>query len=412
MKRLRHLRPAFPFLAACFGLLAAIGLYVIGLAWVQASGSSLFSPADLFVPRLIDVTVVLWCFWIGSSIGSFLNVVAWRMPRGESINGRSHCPRCLAKLRAIDNFPVFGWLRLGGRCRTCHLPISSRYPIVELAVGLSMTLVAVGELYQISLPGMTVYGFGGPLWAPRISTDVLVMLTFHVYAVTIAWAFALVRFDDQRLPARLVVWGLVPLIIAMLVLPGLGITSWRAAAGTGLPAKGLTTLELTGTSLYVDGFLRVLTALVAAAILGRSLARGLCPTADPKMNPLGKSTAELMDVIAILAVPSLVFGWQTVIAVVVVASVLAAILKRTFLSSTKPLGCFAIAICVSSAIQLLFWNRLNGFQYWPSPSSTPMVILGWSAMILLIPIWLGGPANRVRINVADSEIDSENDSET
>ena len=391
MKRLRKLRSATPFLAACIGLLAAIAFYVIGLSWVQSSGSSLFSPSDLYVPRLIDVTVVIWCFWIGSSIGSFLNVVAWRMPRGESINGRSHCPRCQAKLRARDNFPVFGWLRLGGRCRTCRLPISPRYPIVELVVGLSMTLVAIGQLYRISLPGMTSHGHRGPLWAPIIDADVLIMLAFHIYALTIAWAFALVRFDNQRLPARLVVWGLAPLIIAMLILPWLGIGSWRASS-----AIAASSLNLTGVSHYVDAFLRVLTALVAAAILGRSLARGLCPTADPKMDPLGKSTAELMDVIAILSVPSLVFGWQSVIGVVVIASIVAAILKRTLLHGTKPIGCFAIAICVTSAIHLFGWSRLQDFAYWPSPHSSPAVILGWSAVILLTPLWLGGRRGTVR----------------
>ncbi len=411
MKQLRHLRPAFPFLAACFGLIASIGAYVFGLAWVQASGSSLLSPSDLYVARLIDVTVMLWCFWIGSSIGSFLNVVAWRMPRGESINGRSHCPRCRTKLWASDNFPIFGWLRLGGRCRTCRLPISARYPIVELAVGLSMTLVAIGQLYRTSLPGMTVHGHGGPLWAPIISTHVLAMLTFHVYALTIGWAFALVRFDDQRLPARLVAWGLAPLIIAMLVQPWLGVTSWRAPADSSSQAASLT-LSLTGTSLYVDGFLRVLTAMVAAAILGRSLARGLCPTADPKMNPLGKSTAELMDVIAILAVPSLVFGWQSVIAVVVIASIFAAVMKRYFLQTIAPLGCFAIAICVISTMHLLLWSRLYDLPYWPSSSSSPMVILSWASLVLLIPLWLGRSTDRSSTGVGGSKIAPELDPET
>ena len=385
MTRFRKRRLATPFLAACLSVLVAIAAYVFGLAWFQSSRSSLFSPGDLYIPRLIDVTVLLWCFWVGSSIGSFLNVVAWRMPRGQSINGRSHCPRCQAKLRAQDNFPVFGWLRLGGRCRTCRLPISPRYPIVEFAVGLSMTLVAIGQLYRISLPGMTAHSHGGPLWAPVIDYSVLIVLAFHLYALTIAWAFALVRFDNQRLPARLVGWGLIPLVVAMLVLPWLGISSWRATS-----AIASSSLNLTGVSHYVDAFLRVLTALVAAAILGRSLARGLCPTADPKMDPLGKSTAELMDVIAILSVPSLIFGWQSVIGVVVVASIVAAIFKHTFLKTIKPLGCFAIAICVTSAIHLFFWSQLDDFVYWPSPHSSPAVILGWSAAILLTPLWLGG----------------------
>ena len=132
----RRIRVRIPLLLAIAALLVTIVAYVFGLARFQAAGSTLFGAQDLYIPRAIDVLIALWCLWVGASIGSFLNVVAWRMPRGESINGRSHCPRCLAQLRARDNFPVFGWLALGGRCRSCHLPISPRYPIVEATVGL------------------------------------------------------------------------------------------------------------------------------------------------------------------------------------------------------------------------------------------------------------------------------------
>ncbi|MDQ1700849.1 MAG: leader peptidase (prepilin peptidase) / N-methyltransferase [Frankiaceae bacterium] len=68
----------------------------------------------------------------GLAIGSFLNVVAWRMPRGESLaHPASHCPGCDHPVRPYDNLPVLSWLLLRGRCRDCHEPISARYPIVE-----------------------------------------------------------------------------------------------------------------------------------------------------------------------------------------------------------------------------------------------------------------------------------------
>jgi leader peptidase (prepilin peptidase)/N-methyltransferase len=73
----------------------------------------------------------------GLVIGSFLNVVAWRLPRGESVaHPPSHCPGCGAAIRPYDNVPVLSWLLLRGRCRGCGEPISSRYPLVELATGL------------------------------------------------------------------------------------------------------------------------------------------------------------------------------------------------------------------------------------------------------------------------------------
>lgn len=71
---------------------------------------------------------------LGACIGSFLNVVVWRLPRDESlVMPPSHCPKCGAFLRWYDNLPVFGWVFLRGRCRYCGEPISARYPIVEAA---------------------------------------------------------------------------------------------------------------------------------------------------------------------------------------------------------------------------------------------------------------------------------------
>jgi leader peptidase (prepilin peptidase)/N-methyltransferase len=73
----------------------------------------------------------------GLVIGSFLNVVVYRLPRGLSlVRPGSFCPSCGASVRWFDNVPVVSWLVLRGRCRRCHRPISLRYPLVELATGL------------------------------------------------------------------------------------------------------------------------------------------------------------------------------------------------------------------------------------------------------------------------------------
>jgi leader peptidase (prepilin peptidase) / N-methyltransferase len=72
----------------------------------------------------------------GLIVGSFLNVVAHRLPRGESlVHPRSRCPTCGTQLRALDNIPVVSWLALRGRCHHCGAPVSARYPLVELATG-------------------------------------------------------------------------------------------------------------------------------------------------------------------------------------------------------------------------------------------------------------------------------------
>jgi len=73
---------------------------------------------------------------LGTIIGSFLNVVAYRLPRHESlITPASHCPGCGTPVKPYDNIPVLSWLLLRGHCRSCHEPISPRYPIVEALTG-------------------------------------------------------------------------------------------------------------------------------------------------------------------------------------------------------------------------------------------------------------------------------------
>jgi hypothetical protein len=83
---------------------------------------------------MADALVVVIATLFGALIGSFLNVVWWRVPRGESVvRPGSHSPSCGTPLHAYELVPVLSWVALRGRCRTCGLHISARYPLVELA---------------------------------------------------------------------------------------------------------------------------------------------------------------------------------------------------------------------------------------------------------------------------------------
>jgi len=102
---------------------------------------------------------IIFAFALGSCVGSFLNVVVWRLPqvehKGESwlrdflqswqalSYPPSHCPNCNNRLKWYDNLPVIGWIKLAGKCRFCSEPISMRYPIVEATTGLLFTFYYV-----------------------------------------------------------------------------------------------------------------------------------------------------------------------------------------------------------------------------------------------------------------------------
>lgn len=85
-------------------------------------------------------------FVVGAAIGSFLNVVIYRLPRGESIvTPRSRCPHCGTPIAARDNIPVLSYLLLRGRCRNCRGPISPRYPAVELLTAVLLSALWLRE---------------------------------------------------------------------------------------------------------------------------------------------------------------------------------------------------------------------------------------------------------------------------
>ena len=102
------------------------------------------------------VTVV--CGVFGLAVGSFLNVVIYRVPRKESVvRPRSRCPGCGTQLAERDNVPVVSWLLLRGKCRTCGEPISGRYPLVELLTGALFAAAALRFGADWVLPAYLVF---------------------------------------------------------------------------------------------------------------------------------------------------------------------------------------------------------------------------------------------------------------
>jgi leader peptidase (prepilin peptidase) / N-methyltransferase len=100
--------------------------------------------------NIYDTIVQVIVFWLGAAVGSFLNVVVYRVPAGLSVLWPpSRCPKCFHQLGMGENIPIFGWLLLRGKCRHCHTPISPRYPIVEALT--AMIFVLVYNRYGLSI---------------------------------------------------------------------------------------------------------------------------------------------------------------------------------------------------------------------------------------------------------------------
>jgi leader peptidase (prepilin peptidase)/N-methyltransferase len=155
------------------------------------------------VEGLMGLPLWLTCVFValfGAIIGSFLNVVIHRLPRGESIViPNSKCPSCGAKISPFDNLPIISYLLLRGRCRSCRAPISARYPAVEALTALLYAAVFLADVY----------------WRGGLTLVILFDLIF----VTALVALIFIDAEHMLLPNAITYPGMVFAVIARLLLP-------------------------------------------------------------------------------------------------------------------------------------------------------------------------------------------------
>lgn len=152
---------------------------------------------------MLDFVTALWMGFIGACIGSFLNVVAYRMPLGLSVVWKpSHCPKCGHDIRPRDNLPVLGWILLRGRCRDCGEPISPRYAIVEAAMGTAFFVLAYVELFSgaANLPAALADQAGALHSVVFPNWELIIVYGFHATLLSLLMATGLIDQDRQRIP--------------------------------------------------------------------------------------------------------------------------------------------------------------------------------------------------------------------
>jgi len=179
----------------------------------------------IMLDPVIAVTLIVLAGVFGLLIGSFLNVVVWRLPRGESLSHPgSACPKCGHPIRWWDNLPVLSWLILRGKCRDCGEPISTRYPAVEAFTGLFFA-------------GIAWWALAGGL-SLQSELALAVATVAFLYLGAISTALALIDLDVHRLPNKIV-----------------------------LPAYVVGVLLLGAASIIEGDFAQLLRAVIGAAIL-------------------------------------------------------------------------------------------------------------------------------------------------
>lgn len=178
----------------------------------------------------MQIFVCGWFFFVGGCFASFLNVVAWRVPRGRSILGSSHCPHCNIRLAFLDNMPMIGWLRNQGHCRNCAEPISPRYLIAELILGSVFLLLFLVEMASggwnlplrlVTTPARFEQVLFNPQW------DLVRVFGFHLVLMSALFLFALIDADRFSIPWKVTVWPILIGIAMMLMWPEVVLLRWH-----------------------------------------------------------------------------------------------------------------------------------------------------------------------------------------
>ena len=239
----------------------------------------------------LKTILCVFAFGLGASIASFLNVVAWRVPRGESIvRPPSHCPKCNAPIRWWQNIPILSWLALRGKCASCCAPISPRYIVVETIGGLLFLAVAwvflpsvsevlflwiwcslmlVGSVIDFDhklLPDFVTVG-GMVLGVAKALADSALMLVYGVDRVA-AWLMP-------------VAWSLSGLVF------GFGLLLFIRTVGTKAfkrEAMGMGDVFLMGAVGALFGPVAVLFTLIVSSVLGSVAGLSLVALAKTKFG--------------------------------------------------------------------------------------------------------------------------------
>lgn len=172
---------------------------------------------------------------LGLIIGSFLNVVIYRVPSGTPLTRPSQCPTCDAPVRPWQNVPIVSWLALGGKCASCGARISARYPLVELATGIAFVGVTwwLGEAFGLS-----------SLAQAAATPEFWPLLVVYLYLASISIALTMIDLDTRRLPNVIVLPSYVVLTALFVV-----------ACLLGAPWEGLLRAVIGGLALFAFYFL-------------------------------------------------------------------------------------------------------------------------------------------------------------
>jgi leader peptidase (prepilin peptidase)/N-methyltransferase len=325
--------------------------------------------ADVVSNVFVEAATLVWVFFLGAAVGSFVNVILYRMPRRINlIWPPSRCPACLNRLKLVDNLPVVGFLRLRGKCRHCGAAIPRSYLRVEAGFGLLFLAVTYLEIHtggwNLPLRGPNQYpGALWNLWYPR--PDLLRIWVYHLALAGVLGTLFLFARRGERLPGLLVGAAVLAGVLPTLWIAELHQVPW---AGLGDGADG--GWRFTGATEAVLGVIAGTAVGAVLTLLGPAWTTAVQTerarlAIPPRWNPA-----------VVLVVVGAWLGWQAALSVAVLTAALTLTLPRS--SATN------LAV-VAAAVQLAGWRLLTQFApWWPGPHTTWPLAAAWVVVAIAL----------------------------
>lgn len=258
----------------------------------------------------LEIFAALSAGLLGLIVGSFGNVVIYRLPLDQSVAfPASHCPRCQAAIRPWQNVPVISWLLLRGRCASCHAPISLRYPLVEALHGLGFSLIVLRFGLNPFTPVLLLFFFALLVlafidWDHQILPDVITLPMIAVGLASSLLRGSLVDWKESMIAAA---FGYLSFFVIaegyarLRGIEGLGMGDWKLAALLGA-FMGLRSLLLiiflASLSGIVYGLTQALRLRRQAVVPGEPPVEAAPPTdvaSVPEPGPLPEASTEALQ---------------------------------------------------------------------------------------------------------------------
>ncbi len=325
--------------------------------------------------RATEAFTAVWFFVFGAAVGSFLNVVVYRTPRGASlVRNASACPKCNTVIAGRDNIPILGWLWLKGRCRSCQLPISIRYPVVEALVGLIFLVFFFAELLSggLNLPERTPNSYAGVVWIIFYTKwDLVGLYLFHCLLLIALLTWSLISYDGQRVPFRSIIMTYILATVPVMIWPGLLLVSW----------------EPDESGLWKPTVIDAIAAIGLGSLIGGVVACGASLLLNWKRTSPGPRIDR--EFVAGASLVGAMLGWQAALSVVALA--LGLRLVRMSLPLLSSLAFFRDwpltgALLVGASVQLLTWRLQATYlsTWWPVLGVSLPAIFSWSVCVIVL----------------------------